>query len=141
MTALVDSNVLIDLATLDPVWFKWSRRVVELTKEREALVINPIIFSEFSVRYRSYDEVDVLLNKDEFRREDLPYMAAFAAAKAFIAYRKSGGTKERPLPDFFIGAHAAVRGYRIITRDPSGYRSYFPGVELVTPDTHPMGLS
>jgi predicted nucleic acid-binding protein len=139
MAALVDSNVLIDLATVDPDWFRWSRRITEFALGEEALVINPIIFSEFSVRYQSFDEADALLDSEEFRREDLPYMAAFAASKAFLAYRRAGGTKERPLPDFFIGAHAVVRGYKIITRDPSGYRSYFPGVELITPETHPIG--
>ena len=138
MAALVDSNVLIDLTTRDPVWFFWSRQIIESKFGREPLIVNPIIFAEFSVRYSTFDEADALLDKDEFRREDLPYMAAFAASKAFLAYRRAGGAKEKPLPDFFIGAHAVVRGYSIITRDPSGYRSYFPGVDLVTPESHPI---
>jgi predicted nucleic acid-binding protein len=138
MTALVDSNVLIDIAYRDPAWLKWSRQQVTSAIADGPLVINQIIFAEFSFRYALYDEADALLPHEEFRREDVPFMAAFAAAKAFSFYRRAGGAKEKPLPDFFIGAHAMVRGYQIITRDPSGFRAYFPDVELITPDTHPL---
>ena len=138
MTVLVDSNVLIDIAYQDPVWLPWSRHKVVAALAQGPLVINPIIFAEFSYRYRKFEEADALLPHDEFRRESLPFMAAFAAAKAFAAYRRAGGSRERPLPDFFIGAHAMVSGYKIITRDPAGYRSHFPGLELITPDTHPL---
>jgi predicted nucleic acid-binding protein len=138
MPALVDSNVLIDIAYRDPVWLNWSRRQVTSAISNGPLVINQIIFAEFSFRYDFYEEADALLPHDEFRREDVPFMAAFAAAKVFTTYRRAGGAKERPLPDFFIGAHAMVRGYQIITRDPSGFRAYFPDVELITPDTHPL---
>ena len=140
MPALVDSNVLLDIVTEDQDWREWSRRILKSMFAVDTLVINPIIFSEFSVRFDRYDEAIAALPDDEFRREEIPWMAAFAAAKAFVAYRRAGGTKDRPLPDFFIGAHAIVRGYRIITRDVSGYRSYFPGVELVTPQSHPFGI-
>jgi predicted nucleic acid-binding protein len=102
-----------------------------------ALVINPVIYAEFSVRYGSPEEVEYLLPEDDFRRENLPWTAAFAAGAAFRKYRQTGGGRERVLPDFLIGAHAVVRGYSILTRDPKGYRSYFPTVELITPETHP----
>lgn len=137
MATLVDTNILVDLAMVGSGWHGWSRRkMLDVFKDGPVL-INPIIYSEFSVRYDDVDEVDRLLPQDEFRRENLPWPAAFAAAAAFRLYRRAGGGRERILPDFFIGAHAAIRGYRILTRDPSGYRSYFPSVDLITPETHP----
>ncbi|MBB2686187.1 type II toxin-antitoxin system VapC family toxin [Rhizobium sophoriradicis] len=136
MATLVDTNILVDLAVVSSDWHGWSRqKMLDVFREGPVL-INPIIYSEFSVRYGDVDEVDRLLPQDEFRRENLPWPAAFAAAQAFRLYRRAGGERERILPDFLIGAHAAIRGYRILTRDPSGYRSYFPSVELITPETH-----
>ncbi|MBY3238829.1 type II toxin-antitoxin system VapC family toxin [Rhizobium laguerreae] len=137
MATLVDTNILVDLAVVGSDWHGWSRRrMLDVFKDGPVL-INPIIYSEFSVRYDDVDEVDRLLPQDEFRRENLPWPAAFAAAAAFRLYRRAGCGRERILPDFFIGAHAVIRGYRILTRDPSGYRSYFPSVDLITPETHP----
>ncbi|MDU0363733.1 type II toxin-antitoxin system VapC family toxin [Rhizobium sp. 25PS6] len=137
MATLVDTNILVDLAVVGSDWHGWSRRrMLDVFKDGPVL-INPVIYSEFSVRYDDVDEVDRLLPQVEFRRENLPWPAAFAAAAAFRLYRRAGGGRERILPDFFIGAHAAIRGYRILTRDPSGYRSYFPSVDLITPETHP----
>ncbi|MBY3099223.1 type II toxin-antitoxin system VapC family toxin [Rhizobium laguerreae] len=137
MATLVDTNILVDLAVVGSDWHGWSRRrMLDVFKDGPVL-INPVIYSEFSVRYDDVDEVDRLLPQDEFRRENLPWPAAFAAAAAFRLYRRAGGGRERILPDFFIGAHAAIRGYRILTRGPSGYRSYFPSVDLITPETHP----
>ena len=137
MATLVDTNILVDLAMVSSDWHGWSRRkLLDVFKDGPVL-INPIIYSEFSVRYDDVDEVDQPLPQDEFRRENLPWPAAFAAAAAFRLYRRAGGGRERILPDFLIGAHAAIRGYRILTRDPAGYRSYFPLVELITPETHP----
>jgi predicted nucleic acid-binding protein len=138
MSVLVDSNVLMDIAYRHPVWMEWSQQTLASASASDELIINQIIFAEFSFRHASYEEVDMLLPPEDFRREDLPFMAAFAAARAFAVYRRAGGAKTRPLPDFFIGAHAAVCGHSIITRDPSGYRSYFPDVELITPETHPI---
>ncbi|MBY5362041.1 type II toxin-antitoxin system VapC family toxin [Rhizobium leguminosarum] len=137
MATLIDTNILVDLAVVGSDWHGWSRRKMLDVFKGGPVLINPIIYSEFSVRYDDVDEVDRLLPQDEFRRENLPWPAAFAAAAAFRLYRRAGGGRERILPDFFIGAHAAIRGYRILTRDPRGYRSYFPSVDLITPETHP----
>ncbi len=137
MSVLVDTNVLIDVAVRDPQWLAWSRaKLIGLWRETVPL-INPVIYAEFSVRYQSVEEVDELLPDDQFRSESLPWLAAFAAGRAFRVYREAGGRRDRVLPDFLIGAHAAIRGYSILTRDAGGYRAYFPGVELITPDTHP----
>ncbi|OHV19862.1 MULTISPECIES: type II toxin-antitoxin system VapC family toxin [Rhizobium] len=137
MATLVDTNILVDLAVAGSDWHCWSRRKMLDVFRDGPVLINPIIYSEFSVRYDDMDEVEQLLPQDEFRRENLPWPAAFAAAQAFRLYRRAGGGRERILSDFLIGAHAAIRGYKILTRDPSGYRSYFPSVELITPETHP----
>lgn len=138
MATLVDTNVLIDVAVRDPVWSKWSRSNLGQAFSDGPVLINQIIYSEFSLRYESIDEVDRVLPDDEFRREGLPWEAAFAASKAFALYRRSGGPREKVLPDFLIGAHAAIRGHTLLTRDPAGYRSYFPNLEIIAPDTHPL---
>jgi predicted nucleic acid-binding protein len=135
MAVLVDTNVLVDVAVRDQNWLAWSRK--QMAAAEGSLVINPVIYAEFSVRYSSPEEVDYLLPEGDFRRENLPWTAAFAAGAAFRKYRQSGGGRERVLPDFLIGAHAVVRGYSILTRDARGYRSYFPSVALITPETHP----
>jgi predicted nucleic acid-binding protein len=137
MAVLVDTNVLVDIAVRDPVWLEWSRNALSRLAGHVPLTINPIIYAEFSVRYDDIDEVEALLPSDEFRRESLPWAAAFAAGAAFRLYRKAGGGRERVLPDFLIGAHALIRGHSILTRDPKGYRTYFPDVSLITPETHP----
>lgn len=134
MATLVDTNVLIDIAVRDPVWLKWSRSQLEKARRRGSVVINQVIFAEFSIRYETLEQVESVLPEDEFRRESLPFEAAFAAARAFAAYRRRGGARERVLPDFLIGAHAAIRGYPILTRDPAGYRAYFPDVDLISPE-------
>ncbi len=111
MTAiLVDSNVLLDLMTEDARWFAWPAASVERAADRFRLVINPIIYAEMSIRYSQIEELDEVLPKAMFDREALPYEAAFLAGKSFLEYRRRGGTKRSPLPDFFIGAHAAVAG-------------------------------
>lgn len=137
MATLVDTNVLIDIAVRDPQWLGWSRGWLAEMRRRGSVVINHIILAEFSLRYDSLDAVDAALPADEFRRESLPWAAAFAASRAFGVYRRSGGGRDRILPDFFIGAHAAVRGYAVLTRDVAGFRAYFPSVEIISPDTHP----
>ncbi|MDL2409045.1 type II toxin-antitoxin system VapC family toxin [Rhizobium calliandrae] len=137
MVTIVDTNVLVDLAVPSSAWHDWSSGQVFSAFKQGPVVINPVIYAEFSVRYSSLDRVDELLPQSEFRRESLPWPAAFAAAAAFKIYRQAGGGRERILPDFLIGAHAAVRGYCLLTRDPKGYRSYFPTVDLISPETHP----
>lgn len=134
MTTLVDTDVLIDIAVRDPVWLKWSRAQLEKVRRRGSVVINQVIFAEFSIRYETLEQVESVLPEDEFRRESLPFEAAFAAARAFAVYRRRGGAREQVLPNFLIGAHAAIRGYSILTRDPAGYRAYFPGVDLIAPE-------
>jgi hypothetical protein len=130
---LVDSSVLLDVATIDPSWGAWSSTMLTQLADESVLVINPLIYAEISVRYKTIEELDEFLPLDVFRREALPHEAAFLAGKCFLAYRRRGGQRRSPMPDFYIGAHAAVAGYRLLTRDPSGYRGYFPTVELIAP--------
>lgn len=133
MTVLVDSNVLLDVATDDPRWGGWSSTMLEKTAESEPLAINPIIYAEVSIRYETIEELERALPADAFRREPLPYEAGFLAGKAFRAYRRRGGRRSTPLPDFYIGAHAAVAGYRLLTRDASRYRTSYPTLDLIAP--------
>lgn len=135
MTAvLVDSNILLDVMTQDPRWFSWSSDAIERTADRFRLVINPIIYAEVSVRYSKIEDLDAVLPKTMFDREAIPYEAAFLAGKCFLSYRRQGGAKTSPLADFFVGAHAAVAGYRLMTRDASRYRTYFPKLPLIAPN-------
>jgi predicted nucleic acid-binding protein len=133
---LVDTNVLIDIAYRDPDWEHWSQAQLS-RRVADGLIINPVIFAEFSYRYSDIESADAALDPSEFLREHIPWEAAFAAGQAFRVYRRRGGAREKVLPDFLIGAHAAVRGYTLLTRDPDGYRSYFPMVDVISPDTHP----
>ena len=130
---LVDSNVLLDHLMDDSLWYEWSSEALRKVADQSILVINPIIFAEVSVGFHTVEDVEEALRLDFFRREGISYDAAFLAGKAFLSYRKRGGRRSSPLPDFFIGAHAAVAGYRLLTRDPRRYRNYFPTVELVAP--------
>jgi predicted nucleic acid-binding protein len=130
---LVDSNVLLDVMTEDARWFSWSAGSIERAADRFRLVINPIIYAEVSIRCSQIEELDAALPKAMFDREAIPYEAAFLAGKSFLFYRRRGGTKRSPLPDFFIGAHAAVAGYRLMTRDAARYRTYFPKLSLIAP--------
>jgi predicted nucleic acid-binding protein len=134
MTAvLIDANVLLDVITEDARWLDWSAQALERAGERYRLVINPVIYAEVSIRYSRIEALDAALPKTSFDREPIPYEAAFLAGKAFLAYRRRGGTKRSPLPDFFIGAHAAVSGYQLMTRDATRYRGYFPKLPLIAP--------
>lgn len=140
MAVLIDSNVLLDVMTEDAHWSTWSTEAIEQTANRSRLVINPIIYAEVSVRFTRIEDLDEAIPKLMFEREPLPYEAAFLAGKAFLAYRRRGGTKSLPLPDFFIGAHAAVTGYALLTRDAARYRTYFPRLTLIAPDSaSPLG--
>ncbi|GIH42385.1 DNA-binding protein [Microbispora corallina] len=130
---LVDSCVLLDIATNDPKWADWSAEALATALDEGHIVVNPIVYAEVSIGFSSVEEFEEALPAEDFHREDIPFDAAFLAGKAFLAYRRRGGGRRSPLPDFFIGAHAAVRRYRLLTRDESRYRTYFPTVELVAP--------
>lgn len=130
---LVDSNVLLDVATDDPTWASWSSEALREAADSSVLVINPLIYAEVSMGFASIEALEEALPVALYRRDDLPYEAAFLAGKAFVRYRRRGGTRPSPLPDFYIGAHAAIAGYRLLTRDAARYRSYFPTVELIAP--------
>ena len=132
---LVDSNVLLDVITEDPSWFEWSSETLIEAAESGPLFINPIIFAEVSVRFARIEEVEAVVPPSDFRRLGLPLEAAFLAGKAFVRYRRRGGVRTSTLPDFFIGAHAAVLGLGLVTRDGSRYADYFPTVSLVSPGT------
>ena len=132
-TVLVDSNVLLDVATNDADWFAWSSEALETAADQAVLAINPIIYAEISIGFSRVEDLEDAIPARSFRRESLPYEAAFLAGKAFLRYRGRGGERVRPLPDFYIGAHAAVAGFRLLTRDPRRYRTYFPSVELISP--------
>ncbi len=130
---LVDSNVLLDILTQDPEWSDWSSSMLAQVADRSRILINPIVYAEVSVGFSRIESLEEALPREWIEREPLPYEAAFLAGKAFLAYRKRGGHKSSPLPDFFIGAHAAVASYRLLTRDANRYRTYFPKLELITP--------
>jgi predicted nucleic acid-binding protein len=130
---LVDSNVLLDILTEDKQWFAWSSESLEQAAESGRLVINPIVYAEISVRFSRIEDIEFALPKTMIDREAIPYEAAFLAGKVFMAYRRRGGTKTAPLPDFFIGAHAATADYRLLTRDPKRYRQYFPTIGILAP--------
>ena len=131
---LIDSNVLLDIMTEDPRWFTWSAAALENAANNSRLVINTIVYAEVSVRYSRIEDLEAALPKGMIGREEIPYAAAFLAGKAFLTYRKRGGTKRSPLPDFFIGAHAAVAGYQLLTRDAARYRTYFPRLRMIAPE-------
>jgi predicted nucleic acid-binding protein len=131
---LVDSSVILDLTTQDPEWGAWSRSMLTTLLNETNVVINPIIYAEVSADFAKVEDLDEALPADIFRREPLPYAAGFLASRAYLAYRRRGGAKLSPLPDFYVGAHAAVRGYRLLTRDPRRIAGYFPTVGLIVPD-------
>jgi predicted nucleic acid-binding protein len=130
---LIDSCVLLDVITDDARWADWSARHIATAVETGRVVINPLIYAEVSVGYETFEELDELLPASDFEREPLPFLAGFAAGKAFVRYRRGGGGKRSPLPDFYIGAHAVLAGYRLLTRDARRYRSYFPALAIIAP--------
>lgn len=130
---LVDSNVILDVVTDDPKWFEWSAAQLERLAETSVLVINPIVYSEVSIGFDRIEALDRALPTDFFRREPLPFEAGFLAGKCFLKYRKASGVRRSPLPDFYIGAHAAIAGHALLTRDAARYRSYFPALRLIAP--------
>jgi predicted nucleic acid-binding protein len=130
---LVDSSVLLDILTDDPEWAEWSQQAVARARDEGRLAINPIVYAEVSTGFDTIEDLDDAVPVSDFERVPLPYEAGFVAGKVFLAYRKRGGQRRSPLPDFYIGAHAAVRGYPLLTRDVTRYRTYFPSLVLVSP--------
>ncbi|HEX6870423.1 MAG TPA: type II toxin-antitoxin system VapC family toxin [Micromonosporaceae bacterium] len=131
---MVDSNVLLDIFTEDKNWYEWSSAALADARNSGILVINPIIYAEVSIRFPGIEELDDAIPATEFLREELPYAAGFVAGKAYLNYRSRGGTKRSPIADFYIGAHAVVCRYQLLTRDTPRYRSYFPRLALITPN-------
>ena len=129
----MDSSVLLDVLTEDSQWYGWSANALESEAESCVLAINPIIYAEVSIRFGRIEDLEETFPSDLFQRARLPWEAAFLAGKCFVRYRRRGGSKRSPLPDFYIGAHAAVNGWKLLTRDVGLYRTYFPSLELVAP--------
>jgi predicted nucleic acid-binding protein len=128
---LVDSNVLLDVLQDDPVWYEWSARALETAANRGPLLINPLIYAEVSIGFARIEELEAAMPPTDFLRAPLPWEAAFLAGKCFLDYRRRGGPRGTVLPDFFIGAHAAVEGLDLLTRDAHRYQTYFPTLRLV----------
>jgi hypothetical protein len=131
---LADSNVLLDILTESPTWWSWSSTALREASDSAVIVLNAVIYAEISVRFSRMEELDEILAAAPIAREPIPYEAAFLAGKAFLAYRRRGGVRTSPLPDFFIGAHAAVAGHTLLTRDPVRYRTYFPKLRIMAPN-------
>jgi len=132
-STLIDSNILIDLFDDESEWRGWSDAMVAACRNRGPLVINPIVLAEVSTGFESFEAVDAHLPETFVKREPLPWEASFLAARAFLIYRHQGGERRSPLPDFYIGAHAAVAGHTLLTRDPRRYRYYFPKLRIIAP--------
>jgi len=130
---LVDTNVLLDVAESDPAWADWSQRQLEHLALTDTLTINPVIYAEFSIGYARIEEVEAVLAAVALPIAPMPREALFLAGKAFLQYHQHSGSRSNVLPDFLIGAHASVEGWRLLTRDVARYRSYFPGLQLIAP--------
>jgi predicted nucleic acid-binding protein len=131
---LVDTNVLVDVLEDDPQWAEWSIGQLRAQSQIHRLVINPIIYAELSLTFSAVEALDKALETMMLPVIEIPKPALFLAGKAFAQYRRQGGTKQNVLSDFFIGAHAAVSGLSLLTRDTARYRSYFPSVKIITPN-------
>lgn len=132
-TVLVDSCVILDIITEDPKWVEWSASMLEHYADQGSLCINPIIYAEVSIGFKRIEELEAALPHSTFKRLPLPWEASFLAGKAFLQYRKAGGQRTLPLPDFLIGAHAAIEKMTLLTRDPKRFRTYYPTVSVISP--------
>ena len=130
---LVDTNILLDLFTKDPVWARWSMNQLDVAAARGPLIINDVVYAELSVRFSDIRALNAALDTAALRLEPMPRAALFLAGRVFQRYRAAGGSRTGVLPDFFIGAQAAVAGWPLITRDVRRYRTYFPRLVLITP--------
>jgi predicted nucleic acid-binding protein len=133
LSVIVDSNIIIDIITKDKVWYEWSSNQIKRFVETDILVINQIIYSEVSIGFDNIEDLEEVLPSEIFIRESLPWEAAFLAGKCFLDYRRNSGAKGSPLPDFYIGAHAAVTNRVLLTRDNRRYKGYFPNLEIISP--------
>ena len=133
MPLMIDSCVLLDIFTQDPRWFEWSSNALARAADAGTIIVNPVIYAEISIRFDRIEELEGMLPPDVFEYHPIPREAAFLAGKCFMKYRRRGGLRILPLPDFLIGAHAAVACLPLLTRDPKRFRSYFPGLELLCP--------
>lgn len=131
---LIDSSVVLDVLTRDPVHFNWSREQIVRAGSHHELWINAMVYAEISVGFSRIEDLDEAMNGMGLVMKDLPRAALFLAGKAFLAYRRRGGTRSSPLPDFFIGAHAAAAGVSLLTRDPSRVRAAYPTVHIISPE-------
>ncbi len=129
----MDSNILLDIATNDEKWSGWSASALAECAEHATLAINPIIYAEVSIGFTTIEALDAALPSALYQREDLPWESGFLAGKCFLAYRRRGGLRNTPLPDFYIGAHAAIEHLALLTRDIGRYETYFPKVEILSP--------
>jgi predicted nucleic acid-binding protein len=130
---LVDSNVILDVVLEDEEWVDWSSDMLRQQANDAPLFVNPIIYAEVAVGFKRIEDLDDVLPADYYRRLPLPWDAAFLAGQCFLKYRRAGGTRRSPMPDFYIGAHAAVEGLTLLTRDAKRYRAYFPSLRIVAP--------
>jgi predicted nucleic acid-binding protein len=130
---LVDTNVLLDIFQNDPKWAAWSQEKLDAASATDSLAINPVIYSELSIAFVRIEELEAVLTEAALMLEAIPREALFLAGKAFLAYRRARGVKQTVLPDFYIGAHAAVVRCPLLTRDAARYRGYFPGISLICP--------
>ena len=130
---LVDSNIILDVFLDDPNWADWSESKLVKFSSITKLFINPVVYSEVSIGFQRIEELEFALNQTGFQMLEIPKEALFLAGKAYLTYRKNKGAKRSPLPDFYIGAQAAILRMELLTRDPSRYRTYFPTVQLITP--------
>ena len=134
MAIMIDSNIILDVVLKDPIWSEWSSEKLKEFVNNDTLIINSIIYSEVSIGFEEIEQVEALFTPAYFSREPIPWEACFLAGKCFLQYRKKGGVKTNPLPDFFIGSHALVRGYPLLTRDKARYKTYFPRLQLISPE-------
>lgn len=130
---LVDTNILVDVLQNDPQWADWSIAQLRAQAKLHALAINPVIYAEMSLSFSTLEALDEVVKTMELELREIPRPALFQAAKAYALYRRRGGNKGQVLPDFFIGAHAAVEGWPLLTRDASRFKTYFPTLEVIAP--------
>ncbi len=132
-TTLVDSNVILDVVTEDAEWLDWSAAALARQADAGPLVVNPIVYAEVAARFDRIEDLEEALPEEYYQRQPLPWEAAFLAGRSFVRYRRAGGRRRSPLPDFYIGAHALVAGFTLLTRDATRYRTYFPRLRVIAP--------